>query len=77
VVEGLTDAQLIERLQRVERNLERLAAHVGVELEDPSRGLDADVIDLARSGDRMGAAKLLVERTGVDFVEAQQVVAEL
>jgi hypothetical protein len=77
VVEGLTDAQLIERLQRVERNLERLAAHVGVELEDPARGVDTDVIDLARSGDRMGAAKLLVERTGVDFLQAQQVVAEL
>jgi hypothetical protein len=77
VVEGLTDAQLIERLQRVERNLERLAAHIGVELDDPSRGLDPDVVALARSGDRMDAAKLLVERTGVDFVEAQQVVAEL
>jgi hypothetical protein len=77
VVEGLTDAQLIERIERIERNLERLAAHMDVELEDPGRGLDPDVIDLARAGDRMGAAKLLVERTGVDFVQAQQVVAEL
>jgi hypothetical protein len=75
--EGLSDAQLIERLERVERNLRRLAERVGVELEDPAAGLDAEVVELARSGDRMGAAKLYAERTGADFVEAQRVVNRL
>lgn len=75
--EGPTDAQLIERLQRLERNVERLAGHLGVELEDPGAGLDPEVVTLARSGDRMGAAKLLMERTGTDFVSAQQVVNAL
>ena len=75
--EGLTDAQLIERLERVERNLRRLAERTGVELEDPATGVDAEVLELARSGDRMGAAKLYAERTGVDFIDAQRVVSAL
>ena len=75
--EGLTDAQIVERLQRLERNVKKLAEAAGVELEDPSAGLDADIVELARSGDRMGAAKLYTERTGADFATAQGVVNAL
>jgi ribosomal protein L7/L12 len=77
VPEGLTDAQIIARLERLERNVRTLAESVGVALEDPSEGVDADVVALAQSGDRMGAAKLYAERTGVGFVEAQRVVGAL
>jgi hypothetical protein len=77
VAEGLTDAQVIARLERLERNVQALAEHIGVSLEDPAVGIDADVVELARSGDRMGAAKLHAERTGADFVAAQRIVAEL
>jgi hypothetical protein len=76
-VDGLTDAQIIERLERLERNVRTLAASVGVELEDPAAGVDAEIVELARSGDRMGAAKLYAERTGANFVEAQRVVSSL
>lgn len=76
-MEGLTDAQIIERLERVERNVRALAESVGVELEDPAAGVDADIVELARSGDRMGAAKLYAQRTGADFVEAQRIVSSL
>ncbi len=75
--EGLTDAQIVERLSRLERNLARVAAATGVELEDPSAGVDPEIAELARSGDRMGAAKLYAERTGADFVEAQRIVNSL
>ncbi len=75
--EGLTDAQIVERLMRLERNLARVAAAVGVELEDAAAGVDPEIAELARSGDRMGAAKLYAERTGVGFVEAQRVVNAL
>jgi hypothetical protein len=75
--EGLTDAQIIERLQRLERNVRLLAERAGVEIEDPSKDADADIVELARSGDRMGAAKLYAERRGVDFVTAQGVVNAL
>jgi hypothetical protein len=76
-VEGLTDAQIIERLERLERNVRALAESIGVELEDPAAGVDPEVVALARSGDRMGAAKLYAERTGTGFVEAQRVVNSL
>lgn len=75
--EGLTDAQIIARLERLERNMRALAEHIGVSLEDPAVGIDADIVELARSGDRMGAAKLYAERTGADFVDAQRIVTGL
>ena len=74
---GLTDAQIIERLERLERNVKLIADRVGVELEDPGAGVDPDIAELARSGDRMGAAKLLADRTGTDFVSAQRIVSAL
>ena len=77
MVEGLTDAQIIERLQRLERNVVKLAEAAGVELEDPGSNIDPEVAELARSGDRMGAAKLHSERTGLDFVQAQRIVNAL
>jgi len=75
--EGLTDAQIVERLQRLERNVQAIAEQVGVELENPGAGVDEDIVSRARSGDRMGAAKLYSERTGASFVEAQGVVNDL
>ena len=74
---GLSDAQIIEKLERLERNIARIAERVGVELEDPSRGIDPDVVALARSGDRIGAAKLFAQRTGANFVDAQRAVNDL
>lgn len=72
--EGLTDAQIIERLQRLERNVSLIAKRTGVELDDPATGISEEVAALARSGDRMAAAKLHSEQTGVEFVEAQRIV---
>lgn len=77
MAEGLTEAQVIERLERLERNLARVAEKVGVELEDPAAGIDPEVVELARSGDRMRAALLHSERSGVDFVTAQRDVNAL
>ena len=75
--EGLTDAQIIERLLRLERNVRRIAEMTGVPIEDPAESVDADIVSLAQGGDRMGAAKLYAERTGSDFVEAQRIVNAL
>jgi hypothetical protein len=77
VPEGLTQAQIVERLQRLERNVRLLAERAGVELEDASAGIDDEIVERARCGDRMGAAKLYAERTGSDFVEAQRIVNSL
>jgi hypothetical protein len=75
--EGLTDAQIVERLERLERNVAAIAAHVGVSIEDPAAAVDADIVALARAGDRMKAAQLYAQRTGSDFVTAQRVVNAL
>ena len=74
---GLTDAQLVERLERLERAVKLLAEKAGVEIEDPSAGVDPDVVKLAQAGNEMEAAKLHTERTGVSFVDAQRVVKDL
>jgi hypothetical protein len=76
MVEGLTDAQIIERINRLERNLSLIAKQVGVELDDPAALVSPEVAQLAQS-DRMAAAKLHSEQTGTDFVEAQRVVNSL
>jgi hypothetical protein len=77
VAHGLTDAQIVERLERLERNVRALAERIGVGIEDPAIRIDTEVVERARSGDRMGAAKLYAERNGVDFVEAQRIVNAL
>jgi hypothetical protein len=74
---GLSEAQIIERLERMERNLAKVAAAVGVELEDPAAAVDPEIVALARSGERIKAAGLYAQRTGADFVEAQRVVNSL
>jgi uncharacterized protein (UPF0335 family) len=74
---GLTDAQIVERLERLERSVAAIAKKTGVEIEDPSEGIDPEVVKLARAGKEMDAAKLYAERTGADFVEAQRIVADL
>ncbi len=74
MAEGLTDAQIIERIERLERQVRMLAERTGVGIEDPTAGIDPEVTELARSGQRMSAAKLYAERTGADFLTAQRVV---
>lgn len=69
-----SEAQIIARLERLERNVRMLAERTGVGIEDPAGGVDADVVELARGGQRMQAAKLYSERTGADFLTAQRVV---
>jgi hypothetical protein len=71
--QGLTDAQIIDRLNRLERNVSLIASHLGIELDDPAAAVSPEVKELAKT-DRIQAAKLHSEQTGVDFVEAQRVV---
>jgi hypothetical protein len=72
--EGLTDAQIIDRIERLERQVRMLAERTGVGIEDSTAGIDPEVVELARAGNRMAAAKLYAERTGADFLTAQRVV---
>jgi hypothetical protein len=40
---GLTQAQIVERLERLERAVEALVESTGVEVEDPAAGVVADL----------------------------------
>ena len=77
MAEGLTDAQIVERLLRLEQQVRELRERAGLPPDEREDGIDPEVLALARSGDRMGAAKLHAERAGVDFVTAQGVVNAL
>ena len=77
MVKGLTDAQLIRRLQRLEAQLRLLSERAGVPFDDGSAGVSDEVARLARAGDRMQAAKLHAQQTGCDFVSAQRAVSDI
>ena len=71
---SLSEAQLIDRVQRLETQLRAVYERLGMDYDDGMAGVPPDVIELAQAGNRMRAAQLYVERTGCDFVEAQSVV---
>lgn len=77
MAEGLSEAQIVERLLRLEQQVRELREKAGLEPDEREAGIDPEVLALARSGDRMSAAKLHSERAGVDFTEAQRIVNAL
>jgi hypothetical protein len=77
MAEGLSEAQIVERLLRLERQVRELRERAGLVPDEREVGIDPEVLALARSGDRIGAAKLHAERTDVDFTEAQRIVNAL
>ena len=71
---ALSEAQLQERVERLEAQLRQVYERLGMHYDDGTEGVDNDVVELARAGNRMRAAQLHSERTGCDFREAQVVV---
>ena len=71
---GLSEAQLQERVERLESQLRGVYDRLGMQYDDGTEGMPPDVVDLARAGNRMRAAQVYSERTGCDFREAQVVV---
>jgi hypothetical protein len=74
---GLSEAQLIDRLERMETQLRVLYERMGLEYDDGTAGIPPEVVELARAGNRMRAAQLYSERTGREFVDAQRVVSRI
>jgi hypothetical protein len=71
---GLSEAQLQERVERLESQLRALYDRLGMPYDDGTEGVPPEVVDLARAGNRMRAAQIYSEWTGCDFREAQVVV---
>ena len=74
---GLTEAQLIDRVQRLESQLAAVYERLGMSYDDGTTGLPSDVVHLARAGNRMRAAQVYSEWSGCDFREAQAVVSRI
>lgn len=65
------------RLAAIESQLKVLSDQAGVSYEEPFAELPAEVVELARSGDKMGAAKRYRELTGADGKEAVEAVGRI
>jgi hypothetical protein len=68
--------EFFERFQRIEAQLGLVSEKLGIPFELPSDGLPAEVVELARSGDRLGAVKRR-ELTNASFEEARNAVSKL
>lgn len=69
--------EFFKRFERVEAQLALLSEKLGVPYETPGAAVPPEVVELARSGDRLGAVKRYRELTGADFATAQEVVKQL
>ena len=66
-----------ERLRGIEDQLALLSEKAGVPYSPPSEGVPAEVVQLAESGDTMGAIKRYRELTNAPFEQARDVVMAL
>jgi ribosomal protein L7/L12 len=66
-----------ERLSAIEHQLKVLSDQAGVSYDEPFDELPPDVLELARTGKKMEAAKLYRELTGADGKEAMEAVGRI
>lgn len=62
------------RLARLERKVDAILKHSGIEFMD---GVDSRIVDLLASGQKIKAIKLYREQTGVGLKEAKEYVESL
>jgi hypothetical protein len=66
-----------KRLDNMEQCLVVIAGQLGVPFTVPSSDLPPDIVELARSGNRLGAVKRYREVFGGDIKEAEEKISEL
>lgn len=64
----------LARLRGVDRKLDLICSNLGV---DPNQGVDKQLVDLVRSGQKIEAIKLYRLQTGVGLKEAKDYVESL
>jgi hypothetical protein len=65
---------ILDRLAAIESQLKVLSDNAGVSYTEPMSEIPDEVVELARSGDRVKAAQRYRELTGADGKEAMKVV---
>lgn len=68
---GSNDRALAHQLSRIERKLDALLEHLGIEM--PRDGMD-DIRAMIAAGEKIEAIKAYRERTGVDLAAAKAAV---
>lgn len=63
-----------ERIRRLEEQVARLYAHLGLREDAPSGGLDPEVQQLVSSGKKIHAIKLHRERTGLGLAATKDAI---
>jgi hypothetical protein len=68
-----------EQLRRLESNLRRVLPLVDLEWAEPTPldGVPPEVVELIKSGDRIGATKRYRELTGAGLSEANDIVSNI
>jgi hypothetical protein len=62
------------RLHAIDRKLDLILTNLGI---DPNQGLDKQLSELVRSGQKIEAIKLYREQTGIGLKEAKEYVERL
>ena len=66
-----------KRLAAIEEQLSLVSRQLGLEFTPYSEGVPQEIIDMARSGDKLGAMKAYRELTKATFDEARDAIAGL
>jgi ribosomal protein L7/L12 len=70
---------LARRVRLLEKRVEMLMAHLGLEFDDDEVGenIDPNVIDAIRRGNKIEAIRIYREQSGLGLKEAKDVIDEL
>ena len=71
------EVQHAYRLAQLERRVEAIMQHLGIQDMGPSTTASPAVVELARTGDKIGAIKQYREETGCDLATAKNVIDQL
>ena len=73
-VMGILQSRTKDQLGRVERKLDALIKHAGI---DPFAGAEREIVDLLRAGGKIEAIRVYRERSGAGLAEAKRYVEDL
>ena len=71
------EVQHAYRLAQLERRVEAIMQHLGLQDVGPNTTASPAVVELARTGDKIGAIKLYREENGCDLATAKNVIDQL
>ena len=65
---------ILWRLRHIERKIDLILSHLGI---DPDQGVNQQVLELVKAGQKIQAIKVYREQTGVGLKEAKDYVESL